>query len=65
MEIISEGMPSTAPAPQSLPRFADGTINMQELIRSMAEMLTNEIMSAEDGWRHVLGLDVVDTESHD
>ena len=41
MEIISEGMPSTAPAPQSLPRFADGTINMQELIRSMAEMLTN------------------------
>lgn len=47
MEIISEGMPSTAPAPQSLPRFADGTINMQELIRSMAEMLTNEIMSAE------------------
>lgn len=47
MEIISEGMPATAPAPQSLPRFADGTINLQEFIRSMAELLTNEIMSAE------------------
>lgn len=47
MEIIPEGMPATAPAPQLLPRFADGTINMQELIRSMAELLTNEIMSAE------------------
>ena len=47
MEIIAEGMPAAAPAPQALPRFADGTINMQELIRSMAELLTNEIMSAE------------------
>lgn len=47
MEIIPEGMPVTAPAPQLLPRFADGTINMQELIRSMAEALANEIMSAE------------------
>lgn len=48
MEIISEGMPATPPpSPQSLPRFADGTINLQELIRSMAELLTNEIMSAE------------------
>lgn len=47
MEIISEGMPVTAPAPQLLPRFADGTINMQELIRSMAELIANEIMGAE------------------
>lgn len=47
MEIIPEGMPATAPAPHLLPRFADGTVNMQELIRSMAELLTNEIMSAE------------------
>ena len=47
MEIIPEGMPAAAPALQSLPRFADGTVNLQELIRSMAEMLTNEIMSAE------------------
>ncbi|MDD6651228.1 MAG: IS256 family transposase [Eggerthellales bacterium] len=47
MEIIPEGMPATAPAPQLLPRFADGTVNMQELIRSMAELLANEIMSAE------------------
>ena len=47
MEIIPESMPATAPAPQYLPRFADGTVNLQELIRSMAEMLANEIMSAE------------------
>lgn len=39
MEIIPESMPATAPAPQYLPRFADGTVNLQELIRSMAEML--------------------------
>ncbi len=32
MEIISEGMPATAPAPQSLPRFSDGTINIQQRI---------------------------------
>lgn len=47
MEIIPESMPATASAPQYLPRFADGTVNLQELIRSMAEMLANEIMSAE------------------
>ena len=47
MEIIPESMPATAPAPQYLPRFADGTVNLQELIRSMAEMLANEIMSAD------------------
>lgn len=47
MEIISEGMPVAAPAPQLLPRFADGTISMQELIRSMAELIANEIMGAE------------------
>lgn len=47
MEIIPESMPATAPAPQYLPRFADGTVNLQELNRSMAEMLANEIMSAE------------------
>lgn len=46
MKILSEGMPK-APTPQLLPRFADGTINMQDLIGSMAEMLTNEIMGAE------------------
>ena len=40
-------MPATAPAPQLLPRFADGTISMQDLIRSMTEMLTNEIMGDE------------------
>lgn len=47
MEIIPEAAAVTAPAPQQMPRFADGTINMQELIRHMAETLVNEIMSAE------------------
>lgn len=31
----------------TMPRFADGTINMQELLRQLAETLINEIMSAE------------------
>ena len=47
MEIISEGKPAAARKWQPLPRFADRTVNLQEPIRSMAEMLTKEIMSAE------------------
>jgi putative transposase len=31
----------------ALPRFADGTINMQELLRQLAETVVNEVMSAE------------------
>ena len=31
----------------ALPRFADGTINMQELLRQLAESVVNEVMSAE------------------
>lgn len=31
----------------ALPRFADGTINMQELLRQLAESVVNEIVSAE------------------
>lgn len=34
-------------APCALPRFADGTINMQELLRQLAETVVNEVMSAE------------------
>ena len=30
-----------------MPRFDDGMIDMQELIRTMAESLINEIMSAQ------------------
>ncbi len=33
--------------PGLLPRFQDGTINMQELIRQLAESIANEVMSAE------------------
>lgn len=32
--------------PGSLPRFQDGTINMQELVRQLAESMANEVMSA-------------------
>ena len=31
----------------AIPRFEDGFVNMQELIRSLAESIVNEIMSAE------------------
>ena len=31
----------------TMPRFQDGTINMQELLRQLAESVVNEIMDAE------------------
>lgn len=40
-------MPLAAQAtPGSPPRFQDGTINMQELVRQLAESIANEVMSA-------------------
>ncbi|MCC6103029.1 MAG: IS256 family transposase [Olegusella sp.] len=46
MESIAEMAPAAAAA-GAMPRFADGTINMQELLRQLAESVVNEIMSAE------------------
>lgn len=46
MESIAE-MAAAAAAAGTMPRFADGTINMQELLRQLAESVVNEIMSAE------------------
>ena len=43
MEIISEGVPAEA----ALPRFPDGCIDLQELIRRLAEQVANGIMAAE------------------
>lgn len=40
-------IPETAILPPALPRFEEGFINMQELLRSLAESVVNEIMSAE------------------
>ncbi|WP_255464183.1 MULTISPECIES: transposase [unclassified Adlercreutzia] len=36
-----------APDGGAMPRFDDGMVNMQELIRTVAEALVNEIMSAQ------------------
>lgn len=35
-----------------IPRFDDGMVNINELVRTLAEALANEIMDAqaEDGW---------------
>lgn len=44
MERIPE---ATAPEAAAIPRFEDGAINMQELIRQLAESVANEVMSAE------------------
>ncbi|RRG06661.1 MAG: hypothetical protein DUD35_14305 [Lactobacillus sp.] len=41
MEIIPE---QAVVAACALPRFADGTINMQELLRQLAESVVNEII---------------------
>lgn len=43
MEIISEGVPAEA----ALPRFPDGCIDLQELIRRLAEQVANGIMATE------------------
>ena len=34
-------------AAMTIPRFEDGFVNMQELLRQLAESIVNEIMSAE------------------
>ena len=45
MESIAE---MTAPeAAMAIPRFEDGFVNMQELLRQLAESVVNEVMSAE------------------
>ncbi|MGN0287482.1 MAG: IS256 family transposase [Atopobiaceae bacterium] len=47
MESVAEEPLTVALASTEMPRFADGTINMQELLRQLAESIANEIMSAE------------------
>ena len=42
--MADEKAPEAAPA---IPRFEDGFVNMQELLRQLAESVVNEIMSAE------------------
>ena len=44
MESIAETAPEAA---MTIPRFEDGFVNMQELLRQLAESIVNEIMSAE------------------
>lgn len=46
MESIA-GQATAAAVAGAMPRFADGTINMQELLRQLAESVVNEVMSAE------------------
>ena len=49
MESIAEKMAEMAmpEAALAMPRFEDGFVNMQELLRQLAESVVNEIMSAE------------------
>lgn len=47
MESVAEEPLTVALASTEMPRFEDGTINMQELLRQLAESIANEIMSAE------------------
>ena len=42
-----EGLAESMPEPASMPRFGDGSINLRELIRSLAEDAVNAIMDAE------------------
>ncbi len=46
MESIAE-MAAAAAAAGAMPRFADGTTSMQELLRQLAESVATGIMSAE------------------
>ena len=43
MESVGHGLPTAT----EIPRFDDGMVNIQELIRIMAEALVNEIMDAQ------------------
>ena len=43
MESVEHGLPAAT----EIPRFDDGMVNIQELIRIMAEALVNEIMDAQ------------------
>ena len=43
MESLAESMPQQ----ESLPRFGDGSINLRELMRSLAEDVINAVMDAE------------------
>ena len=43
MESVEHGLPAAT----EIPRFDDGMVNVQELIRIMAEALVNEIMDAQ------------------
>ena len=45
MESIAEG--AAAQAAAAMPRFDDGLINMQELLRLLAEQVANGIMDSE------------------
>lgn len=44
MTIVDQAM---APEAALLPRFDDGMVNLQELVRTLAEVLVNQIMDAE------------------
>lgn len=52
MERISEGLPEAC----AMPRFEDGSINLQELIRRLAEDVANGVMDAEADQRCVVHL---------
>lgn len=47
MESVAEEPLTVALASTEMPRFADGTTSMQELLRQLAESIATGIMSAE------------------
>ena len=47
MESIAEAPLTAQVTPGLLPRFQDGAVNLQELLRQLAESIVNEIMDAE------------------
>lgn len=47
MESIAEALLTAQVTPGLLPRFQDGAVNLQELLRQLAEPIVNEIMDAE------------------
>ena len=47
MRSVDDSMTVAAPEAALLPRFDDGMVNLQELVRTLAEVLVNQIMDAE------------------
>ena len=58
MEILSDPTPDML----AMPRFDDGAIDMQELLRRLAEQVVNAVMDAEGSANNIHGISIESQE---